>query len=74
MSKKMKGPAAVCCCDCRHERPVTGEFPAYDGTPVFCTCPYQRYYRQRRWALPCAYYEAKNDEAIPVSPTSRGGM
>lgn len=58
--RKTKASAVeVRCIDCKHEQPVTHEFPAWDGTPVFCTCQHWLYYRNRRWARPCNHYEPK---------------
>jgi len=69
MAKKNTAPVLVRCIDCLHEQPVVGEFPAWDGTPVFCTCQYAKYYKQRRWAQPCANYEPKGTESVTdVSP------
>lgn len=59
MSKKTYAPAKVCCADCRNERPVLHEYPAFDGSAVFSVCDYQPNYRQRRWPLPCKHYEPK---------------
>ena len=32
------------CRDCRHAKAVTWEHLAADGTPIFCTCDFSRYY------------------------------
>lgn len=58
--KKIEFPNKVRCCDCKHARPVTHEFPAYDGTPVFCTCEHKKYYQQMRWEKHCENYKAKS--------------
>ena len=54
-SKKIQGPDLVMCQDCRHAKPVTHEFVAHDGRPVFCTCPNLKHYRMLRWAQPCQH-------------------
>lgn len=59
MAKRIQEPVKVRCCDCANENPVTNEFPAYDGTWVFCTCEYIKHYRQRRWPRPCQHYKPK---------------
>ena len=59
--RKTNAPVKVCCADCRNERPVLHEYPAFDGSAVFATCDYQPYYRQRRWPLECRNYEPKNE-------------
>ena len=61
--RKQPAPVKVCCKDCRNERPVTHEFPAFDGSAVFCLCDYLEHYRQRRWPQPCAHFVAKDDTA-----------
>lgn len=59
---KTIAPVNVRCADCRNERPVTNEFPAYDGSAVFATCVHLKHYRQRSWEKPCAYFQAKDEE------------
>jgi len=62
MARKNTGPIPVRCIDCVKEEPVVGEFPAWDGTAIFCRCKHLRHYRQRRWAQPCSNFKPKNDE------------
>ena len=65
MAKKT-APVLVRCIDCTHEKPVYNEFPAWDGTPVFCTCEHWHgdLYRNRRWPQPCPNFEQRNDEKL----------
>lgn len=53
------GPRLVKCEDCVHNSPVTHEFPAWDGRPIFCTCPHKKYYQELRHPKPCEYYNEK---------------
>lgn len=59
-SKKIKWPALVMCQDCANAVPVTHEFVAHDGRPIFCTCKYEKHYKMLRWAQPCMNYEQNN--------------
>lgn len=56
MTKKME-PRLVFCENCKHAKPVTHEYPAWDGRPIFCTCEHRKYYHFMRHAWKCEYYE-----------------
>lgn len=59
MASKNTVPVLVRCIDCRKDTPITTEFPAWDGKPVFSKCEHCKHYRNRRWPQPCEYYETK---------------
>lgn len=63
MSKKKPVQEAKLCRDCRHAKAVTWEHLASDGSPIFCTCDFSRYYNFLNYNCNhdknCQYYEQR---------------
>ena len=64
MSKKKPVQEAKLCRDCKHAKAVTWEHLAPDGSPIFCTCDFSRYYNFLNYTcnnrrINCEYYESK---------------
>ena len=61
MSRKQEQEVLVCR-DCRHAEAVTTEYPDSNGEPIFCTCPFSRYYNFLNHNVThknCIYHEPK---------------